>query len=125
MRTRISRRALLEGGVSFGLALTLTPDLAAQDDPASSRPVAGDLLVRASDSALVPLAVDDIALGAAPIMAWAMEPATKVVRRGSRLNRVLLLRLDETRLAEQTRGRAASGIVAYTAICTHTGCEVT
>jgi Rieske Fe-S protein len=54
-----------------------------------------------------------------------MDPADGTVRSGSRLNRVLLLRLDPDRLAPETRDRAAEGVVAYTAICTHTGCEVT
>ena len=43
---------------------------------------------------------------------------------GSRLNRILLVRLDPEKLSPETRSRAAEGVVAYTAICTHTGCEV-
>ena len=43
----------------------------------------------------------------------------------SRLNRILLVRLDESRLVGPTKERAAAGVVAYTAICTHTGCDVT
>ncbi len=58
-------------------------------------------------------------------MAWAMDPMDKTVRNGSRLNRVLLLRLDPEKLSPETKSRAADGVVAYTAICTHTGCEVT
>jgi Rieske Fe-S protein len=57
-------------------------------------------------------------------MAWAVDPRDNTVRNGSRLNRVLLLRLDAAQLSPETRSRAADGIVAYTAICTHTGCEV-
>jgi Rieske Fe-S protein len=53
-----------------------------------------------------------------------MEPAEKIVRRGSRLNRIMLLRLDEAQLVGETKTRAAAGVVAYTAICTHTGCDV-
>ena len=30
----------------------------------------------------------------------------------------------ETELSDTTRARAAQGIVAYSAICTHTGCDV-
>ena len=58
-------------------------------------------------------------------MAWPMDPTDKTVRNGSRLNRVLLLRLDPEKLSPETKSRAADGVVAYTAICTHTGCEVT
>ena len=57
-------------------------------------------------------------------MAWAMAPETKLVRSGSRLNRILLLRLEPDALMEATRTRAAEGVVAYSAICTHTGCDV-
>jgi len=35
------------------------------------------------------------------------------------------VRLDESRLVGATKTRAAAGVVAYTAICTHTGCDVT
>ena len=53
-----------------------------------------------------------------------MDPTDRTVRSGSRLNRVLLLRLNGDKLSPETRSRAAAGVVAYTAICTHTGCEV-
>jgi rieske iron-sulfur protein len=53
-----------------------------------------------------------------------MEPHTKTVRDGSRLNQLLLLRFAEEALAAATRTYAAAGIVAYSAICTHTGCPV-
>ena len=46
------------------------------------------------------------------------------MRDGSRLNKVLLLRLDPAVLDPQTAERAADGVVAYSAICPHTGCEV-
>ena len=54
-----------------------------------------------------------------------MDPATNVVRDGSRLNKVLLVRLSADAMEPTTRDRAADGVVAYSAICPHTGCEVT
>jgi Rieske Fe-S protein len=54
-----------------------------------------------------------------------MEPAAKLVRNGSRLNKVLLVRLDPVSLVGATKDHAADGVVAYTAICPHTGCDVT
>jgi len=36
----------------------------------------------------------------------------------------LLLKLDPEKLSPETRARSANGVVAYTAICTHSGCEV-
>ena len=53
-----------------------------------------------------------------------MDPASRVIRMGSRLNKVLLVRLDPETLVGVTRERAAGGVVAYSAICPHAGCEV-
>ncbi len=123
--TRIGRRAAVKGGIGLGLGIGLAPILVlAQNDSASSRPKEGDLLVRAGDSSMKPLTPDDVPAGAAQITAWAMDPMDNTVRSGSRLNLVLLLRLDAEKLSPETRSRAADGVVAYTAICTHTGCEV-
>jgi Rieske Fe-S protein len=113
------RRALLVAGV--GLAARAA---GAQSDPTRDRPQVGDLLVKADSAELTPLTPDGVALGAGQVMAWPMEPAGNVVRSTSRLNKVLLVRLDPTILEPQTRGRAADGVVAYSAICPHTGCEV-
>ena len=117
------RRAVLKGGLGWGIGLGFAPALLAQD-PTSARPSVGDLFVRVEDTELTPLGPQDIVAGA-PVNAWPMDPTDRTVRSGSRLNRVLLLRLDPERLAPTTKERAAEGVVAYTAICTHTGCEVT
>ena len=89
------------------------------------RPQAGDYLIKIGDASLTPLTPDAFPVAAMQTMAWAMDPRSGVVRSGSRLNRVLLLRFDPDSLAADTRARAAGGVVAYTAICTHNGCEVT
>jgi len=123
--TRSQRRTVIKGGLGLGVGLLLEPPLAlAQDDRASLRPQEGDLLIRVGDQSLRPLTSEDIRVGAMQAMAWAMDPRDGTVRNGSRLNRVLLLRLDAAQLSPETSSRAADGIVAYTAICTHTGCEV-
>lgn len=117
----IGRRTILKAGIGLGLTPAL---LIAQDDPSSARPKEGDLLVKAGDSNLKPLTPADIPPGAAQTMAWAMDPSAKIVRSGSRFNQILLLRLDPDKLAAETKSRAAEGVIAYTAICTHSGCEV-
>ena len=123
--SRIGRRALLKAGVCAGLALRVAPKPATgQVDPATVRPAEGDLLVKVGDAIKTPLAPDHIRLGAQPIIAWAMDPKTRTVRSGSRLNQVLLVRLDAKTLNPDTAARAVSGVVAYTAICPHAGCEV-
>jgi Rieske Fe-S protein len=97
-------------------------------DPADERPQAGDHLVAAGEvdaahpDAAQPLAPEDVT---AALIAWPMDAAARVVRTGSRLNKVLLVRLDPATLAGPTSARAASGVVAYSAICPHAGCEVT
>jgi rieske iron-sulfur protein len=111
------RRAVLMAAVGLGLGLR-------QDDRASIRPKEGDLLVKAGDAGNTPLTPDDIPLAAPHTIAWAMDPADHTVRSGSRLNQLLLARFDADRLAPETRARAASGVVAYTAICTHNGCDI-
>ena len=120
------RRAVLKGALGLGLGLAAAPAVArVQDDPAAIRPREGDLLVRVGDSTVRPLTPDDVPPGAQPTVAWPMDPATSTVRSGSRFNRVLLVRVDAGTLSTATRSLAAEGIVAYTSICTHAGCDVT
>jgi rieske iron-sulfur protein len=95
-----------------------------QDDPSSVRPREGDLLVRPGDADHTPLTPSDIPIGAKHTLAWAMDPADKTVRSGSRLNQLLLVRLAPETLSPETFARAANGVVAYTAICTHNGCDI-
>ncbi|MEG3766761.1 Rieske (2Fe-2S) protein [Alteromonas sp. 14N.309.X.WAT.G.H12] len=49
----------------------------------------------------------------------------EVVRDGSRYNQILLQKLPEGALSEETKAMSAKGIVAYSAICPHAGCPVT
>lgn len=58
------------------------------------------------------------------MLAWPKDPKSGVVRDGSRLNQVVLLRLDPASLDDETRAHAADGTVAYSAICTHAQCPV-
>jgi len=95
-----------------------------QDDQTSVRPKEGDVLVKSNGAGRTPLTPDDIPSGAAPTLAWAMDPRDQTVRSGSRLNQLLLVRIDAEKLTPETRARAAAGVVAYTAICTHNGCDI-
>jgi Rieske Fe-S protein len=120
---RIERRHVLE--LSVGLALA--PRLAlAQTEPARERPKEGDLLVAvtAADNP-EPLKPGDVPRDGKQTFVWPMDPETKTVRSGSRLNKVLLLRLDPEGFDAETKERSADGVVAYSAICVHTGCDVT
>ena len=121
----IERRALLKAGAGLALGLSLeSRAAAAQGEGSAARPKEGDLLVKAGDASKKPLTPEDIPLAAMQTMAWAMDPGDQTVRSGSRLNQLVLLRFDPAALTAETRSRAADGVVAYTSICTHTGCDV-
>src|SRR5712671_3950181 len=107
------RRALLKGGIGLGISLCLASTGEGQDNPAAIRPKEGDLLVKVDDEKAAPLTPADIPLAGVQTMAWAMDPADKTIRSGSRLNRLLLLRFDPTQLSDETKPRAADGVVAF------------
>lgn len=65
---------------------------------------------------------EDLALGGPQMQAFPMAPDGTV--RNNRINLVILARFDPATLSEETRSRAADGVVAYTAVCTHQGCPV-
>ena len=119
---RIGRRAVL--GLGLGVALGARLGLA-QTDPTRERPKENDLLVAIGGPGTPqPLKPDDLPPGGKPTMAWPMDPQASTVRSGSRLNKVLLLRLDPEGFDAETKNHAAEGVVAYSAVCTHTGCDV-
>jgi rieske iron-sulfur protein len=121
------RRCLLQAGVAAA-AVGLLPKAGHADDEdprRKMRPQVGDQFVRfEGDQEGAVIAAADLQFGADPVIAWAMDPATKLPRDGSRLNQVLLLRLDPSSLGPETLEHAADGIVAYSAICTHAQCTV-
>jgi rieske iron-sulfur protein len=123
-----TRRAMLLTVLATCAGLATTePSVAEDDQPGSNlRPQAADTLVFSegehSGEVIKP---EDLKTGGPPVRAWPRDPKTAVIRKGSRLNEVLLVRLDPLELDEDTRSRAADGIVAYSLICTHTGCPVT
>jgi rieske iron-sulfur protein len=88
------------------------------------RPKEGDFLISVESERAEALALKDVPFGGPPVLAWPMDPASRAVRKDSRLNKVLLLRLDPTVLVGATKERAAEGVVGYSAICPHAGCEV-
>src|SRR5580704_4644130 len=118
---RATRRDMvaLSAFVSFGFASGIDQALAA---PSDERPKAGDQLVAIDATEPVALSANDIP--ASQILAWPMESGSNVIRNGSRLNKIVLVRLDPNSLVGPTRERAADGVVAYSAICPHAGCEV-
>jgi Rieske Fe-S protein len=122
---KFKRRRVLQA--CCGLALA-RPALSRADDAdeAAAPPQQGDRLVFAFDERAGQIITpEDVLPGAAQILAYPMAAATQVVRDGTRLNQIIVVRLDPASLAPETEARAAHGIVAYSGVCTHTGCDVT
>ena len=123
-----TRRALLVTALAGCACLAASwPACADEDQPGSDdRPQKDDLLVVTdgprSGQVIKP---SDLKLGGPPVHAWPKYPKTSVVRNGSRLNEIIVLKLDPAELDDDTRAHAAEGIVAYSAICSHAGCPVT
>jgi Rieske Fe-S protein len=121
------RRTVLKAALAMGLGLSWLDVAGAQEsDPRKAHPQDGDQFVFAiGERKGAVITPGDLLPGAPSVMAYPQDPSTKIAKDGSRLNQVLLIRLDPEILAEGTRRHSAEGIVAYSAICTHEGCEVT
>ncbi len=87
-------------------------------------PAAGDRFVEAdAEGTPTPLKLSDLRPGK-PVVAYPFDPKVRLPRDGSRLNKVVLMRVADTELSASARARSAGGVVAYSAICTHQGCDV-
>ena len=123
-----TRRTLILTTLIIGACVAVLKSAVADEDQPGSdeRPQKADLLVFSegehADDVIKP---EDLKLGGPPVRAWPKDPKTAVIRKGSRLNEVLIVRLNPADLDDDTRSRSADGIVAYSAICSHAGCPVT
>jgi Rieske Fe-S protein len=124
-----TRRTLILTALAAGVCMAASKSAAVadEDQPGSDqRPQKADVLVVSEgDQAGEVIKPQDLKLGGPPVRAWPKDPKTSVIRKGSRLNEVLVVRLDPAELDDETRSHAADGIVAYSAICAHAGCPVT
>jgi rieske iron-sulfur protein len=120
------RRQVLGAGAAAALLMMAGTARADEDDPTrEARPKAGDLFVFfEGDHQGTVIKPADLKAGGPPTLAWPFDPQKKVPRDASRLNQVLLVRLDPATLDDKTKPHAAEGIVAYSAICTHAACTV-
>jgi rieske iron-sulfur protein len=120
------RRMILQAILGLGLGAPLLGRARAQEiDPRHARPQEGDRFVFATGERQGDLVAPvDLPLGGPPVTSYPMDPQSKTVRDGSRLNQVLLIHLGAEALTDETRARSAAGIVAYSAVCTHAGCDV-
>ena len=106
MSCREPRRAMLRGVFAIGVGLPFLqvcarslPEANAQGEPKSQRPQNGDRFVfQTGDQAGKVIKVADIPIGGPPVPAFPMDPTSGVVRDGSRLNQLLLVRLNASDL---------------------------
>jgi len=120
------RRTLLKVALGASVAGPVMSTAQAQKPPEKMRPQAGDLLVhRFGDRIGEPVVPDDVPEGAELLQASAQDPASGVMRDGSRLNGINVVRVNPDDFDEQTAPYAAEGIIAYSSVCTHQGCDLT
>jgi rieske iron-sulfur protein len=117
------RRSILKALAASVCLETSGAGAAEEEQPGSSdRPKKGDLLVLSQGEHTGEIIKpDDLKLGGPPVRAWPRDPITSVVRKGSRLNEVLVVRLAPDKLDDETRSRSADGGVGYSVICAHAG----
>ncbi|MCY3980869.1 MAG: Rieske (2Fe-2S) protein [Alphaproteobacteria bacterium] len=115
--------ALLTTGVVAGLPGSAEAAKPRKPDRMFTQP--GDRLQlikgEAQGEALRP---DMLTTGARPVEVFPLDPASGVLRRRNRLNRILALRLDPAEMDDQTRARSAEGVLAFSALCTHRACTI-
>jgi len=112
-RRRVIRIAAV--GLAAPLAVATRPAVAA---------VIGDRLVEEdAEGAPHPLRAGDLKPGK-PVLAFPFDAQSGKRRDETRLNKVVLVRVPEADMTPATRSRAAGGVVAYSAICTHQACDV-
>ena len=116
-----SKRASLKTLAGAALALSGSFHNASADADA---PRAGDWLVGIDDNAARPLGLADLKMGEKPIIVFPYDPVEKRARSDSRLNRIVLVKIDPASMNAETAPRAVDGVLAYSAVCTHSACDV-
>ena len=129
-RTILERSAVgipaLSAAGSALLGTAVSP-VASARKPERLRPQPGDELVHAfGDLQHQPIVPSELPAGGPPVLAVPREPGTALVRSGSRLNNLAVVRVSESALplSSKTQRYAADDLIVFSAVCTHTGCTV-
>ena len=104
-----TRRAMLLTALATCACLaTAEPSIAEDDQPGSNeRPQKADMLVFSEgEHAGEVIKPGDLKPGGPPVRAWPKDPKTAVIRNGSRLNEILVVRLDPAELDDDDARRA-------------------
>lgn len=118
------RRLLLKASGAAAGCCAMPVEFAHADEDAAG-PAKGDLLVPAKGESTAPLKAEDIKVGAKPVLVFPYDLKEKKAKEGSRLNKLMLVRLDPADMSAEAKARSVNGVVAYSAVCTHQGCDVT
>ena len=118
------RQAILGAALALSPLLNIPARADDQPDETEKGPQPGDHLVfLGGPKKDQPARVEDLELDGEQMQAYPADPKG-LVRDGTPLNLLLLVRVGVDGLDEQTRKLAADGVVAYSAICTHQACPV-
>ncbi len=126
----LSRRNVMKKVAAVGICATTAPCLLKAeevnpDDPAHLMPQVNDCLVYADgekEGQMIDL--NDLVENKSFVNCWPRDPETGVVRNASRFNKLLAIRLKENEMNSKTAAYAKDGILVYSAICTHQGCDI-
>ncbi len=105
------------------MATGLVTPIALTPGGAQAQPAAQLLVDAGAEADFKPLRPDDIQM-MKPILAFPFDAETGTPKKESRLNKMVVIRLPEEKMTPETRARSVSGVVAYSSICTHQGCDV-
>jgi rieske iron-sulfur protein len=105
------------------MATGLVTPIALTPGGAQAQPAAQLLVDAGAEADFKPLRPDDIQM-MKPILAFPFDAETGTPKKESRLNKIVVVRLPEEKMTPETRARSVSGVVAYSSICTHQGCDV-
>ncbi len=114
----INRRTLFSAIAGMGVLAATGAAVQAQEDDG---PAPGDILVNSKGGAvLTPADIDPTAKTV--VIAYAQD-ADGNVKKGNK-NKIAVVKVDAANIGSESEGRGVDGLMAYSAICTHAGCEV-